>query len=84
VNIGINYINLDNYPEAEKYLRMALELSPGNIPSLINLANVLSSQNSRDKKLEALEIYKASRDLIPEAFKVDSIIDDLQIELGVN
>ena len=83
VNMGINYINLHNHTDAEEYLRLALDLNPGSIPTLFNLANVLSSQKSREKKLEALEIYKASRDLTPEAFKVDSIIDALQSELGV-
>jgi tetratricopeptide (TPR) repeat protein len=83
VNIGVNYINLDNYPEAEKYIRKALDISPGHIPTLINLANVLSSQNSREKKLEALEIYKGARDLTPEAFKVDSLIEVLQTELDL-
>ncbi len=83
INIAVNYINLKNYPEAEDYLRRALELDPGNIPTMINLANVLSSQDSRGKKMEALEIYKNCKNLAPEVFKVDSLINVLQTELDI-
>lgn len=82
-NIAVNYTNLAMFKEAEKYFRLSLELSSDNIPTWVNLANVLTTMDDRKKKLEALEIYKTYKDQTPAFYKLDSIITALQSELGV-
>ena len=61
----------------------SLELNHDNVPTWINLANVLTAQKSRDKKLEALQIYKTYKDQTPAFYNLDSVIAGLQTELGV-
>lgn len=82
-NIAVNYTNQAMFSEAEKYFRLSLELSRDNVPTWINLANVLTTMNNREKKLEALEIYKTYKDQTPAFYNLDSVIAGLQKELGV-
>jgi tetratricopeptide (TPR) repeat protein len=82
-NVAVNYANQAKFKEAEKYFRLSLGLSQDNIPTWINLANVLSALPDRDKKLEALEIYKTYKDQTPAFYNLDSVIAGLQTELGV-
>ena len=82
-NIAVNYANQSKFKEAEKYFRKSLELNHDNVPTWINLANVLTAQKSRDKKLEALQIYKTYKDQTPAFYNLDSVIAGLQTELGV-
>jgi len=82
-NIAVNYANQSDFKNAEKYFRQSLSLNSDNIPTWINLANVLTAMNNRDKKLEALEIYKAYKDQTPAFYNLDSVIAGLQTELGV-
>ncbi len=82
-NIAVNYANQSKFKDAEKYFRLSLELNHDNVPTWINLANVLTAQKSRDKKLEALQIYKTYKDQTPAFYNLDSVIAGLQTELGV-
>lgn len=82
-NIAVNYANQANFEEAEKYFRLSLEMFSEHVPSWINLANVLSSTDNKQKKLEALEIYKTYKDQTPAVYNLDSLIPELERELGV-
>jgi len=83
-NIAVNYINLKKFDLAEDYFRESLEFNPDHVPTLINLANVLSSQDDPVKKREALTIYKKYKLSTPEFYNLDSIITALEIELGID
>ncbi|UCD17178.1 MAG: tetratricopeptide repeat protein [Candidatus Zixiibacteriota bacterium] len=82
-NIAVNYINLKQFDLAEKYFRESLQFNPDHVPTWINLANVLSSRESRAKKQEALEIYKRYKPQTPAFYNIDSLIKAMEIELGV-
>ena len=60
-----------------------MSLNSENVPTWINLANVLTTMNDRNKKLEALEIYKTYKDQTPAFYNLDSVITALQTQLGV-
>lgn len=47
----------------------------------LNLANVLSMQKERDKKLEALSLYKEIKPRFEIGSRIDSLIDTLEKEL---
>ncbi|MBN2227218.1 MAG: tetratricopeptide repeat protein [candidate division Zixibacteria bacterium] len=83
-NIAVNYINLKRLDIAEDYFRQSLEFNPDHVPTLINLANVLSSQDDMDKKREALAIYKKNRPYTPPIYNLDSLIPALEMELGID
>ena len=83
-NIAINYINLQRLDLAEDFLRQSLEFNPDHVPTMINLANVLSSQNDPVKKREALTIYRKNKPYTPEFYNLDSIITALEMELGID
>ena len=80
--VAINYVTLREHAQAEKYFRKAVELDPKNVSLWINLANVLTEQDSREKKEEGLQIYKMYYIDTPEVFKLDSLIKALEKELG--
>jgi len=79
-NMAVNYITKKDMKKAEEYFRKSLALKPDNVPVWINLANVLSSTDSRAKKLEALEIYKKYREQTPAIYNLDSLIPALEQE----
>ncbi|HKK21742.1 MAG TPA: tetratricopeptide repeat protein [candidate division Zixibacteria bacterium] len=83
VNQGIYYASRRDYSKAEKLLREAIPLDTANAPSTrLNLANVLSKEKSRQKKLEAYNIYKDLQDeKLPAVFKLDSTVAALKAEL---
>lgn len=81
-NLAVNYINMKMPGRAEEYFRKSLVLNPDNIPVWINLANLISGQESRKKKEEALEIYKRYHEETPEFYNLDSIISALEVELS--
>ncbi len=72
------------FDKAEIYFRKAIEFDPKNVSLWINLAHTLNEQGSREKKEEALAIYKLYYIDTPELFKLDSLIKALEIELGQN
>lgn len=81
-NIAVNYISMNNAPKAEEFFRKSLAVNPSSVPTWINLANVLTEQNDRTKKEEALGIYRQYYEQTPPAYKLDSIIPALETELG--
>jgi len=81
-NLAVNYIRLNNFYKAENYLRQGLEIAPNSVPAWINLAHVLTEFDDRDKKEEALEIYKKYREAAPPMYNLDSIITALEEELS--
>ncbi len=79
--IAVNHITLREFDQAEIYFRKAIEFEPQNVSLWINLAHTLNEQNSREKKKEALAIYKLYYIDTPEMFKLDSLIKVLEVEL---
>ena len=71
------------YLKAEKLLRKILSQDTTVIPVKINLANVLSAQKNRDKKMEAYRLYKELQPLVSDVFKIDSTLKSLEIELNL-
>jgi len=80
-NIAANYVPQKKFAEAEKYLRKAVEFDPNSLSLLINLAHVLSAQDDKEKKREAIMIYRANYMDIPNLFNVDSLINVLEKEI---
>jgi tetratricopeptide (TPR) repeat protein len=80
-NIAFDYVEQKKYDLAEEYFRKAVALEPDYVLLKINLAHVLSEQDSRAKKEEALNIYKTYVMDVPEELKVDSLIRALEKEL---
>jgi tetratricopeptide (TPR) repeat protein len=80
--MAINYITLKDFSKSEEYFRRAIELDQTNVSLWVNLANVLSEQDNREKKEEALTIYRTYSINTPEIFNIDSLIDALERELG--
>lgn len=82
--IAVNHITSREFAQAEVYFRKAIEFDSQNISLWINLAHTLTEQESREKKEEALAIYKLYYIDTPEMFKLDSLIKALDAELGQN
>ncbi len=82
--IAVNFITLKEFDQAEIYFRRAIKFDQNNVPLWINLAHTLVEQNNRDKKEEALAIYKLYYIDTPEMFMLDSMINALEVELGQN
>jgi len=80
--IAVNHITLREFDQAEIYFRKAIEFEPQNVSLWINLAHTLNEQGTRDKKEEALAIYKLYYIDTPEMFQLDSLIKALDVELG--
>jgi len=80
-NIGINYVGLQQFEEAEVYFRLSLEIDPEHAPTALNLAHALGEQDDRAKKEEALRIYRQYASQAPPAYNVDSIISVLEGQL---
>lgn len=82
--IAVNHITKREFAQAEINYHKAIEFEPRNVSLWVNLAHVLAEQDSREKKEEALAIYKLYTIDTPELFKIDSLIDALEVELGQN
>ena len=82
--IAINHVTQREFAQAEIYFRKAIEFDSKNVSLWINLAHTLAEQESREKKEEALAIYKLYFIDTPELFKLDSLIKALEIELEQN
>jgi len=72
---------LKQYDSAEVVMRSLLAKDTGSVQFKLNLAHVLSSGKSVDKKREALALYKLVQPKIGSEFKVDSLIEALEKEL---
>lgn len=82
VNKSIFLARLKNYVEAEKILRKLVKNSTQTDLVKLNLANVLSSQDNRSKKLEAFDLYKDIQQRLSPVYKIDSTVRALEIELN--
>jgi tetratricopeptide (TPR) repeat protein len=82
--IAANYVVLKEYAQAENYFRQAIKVEPKNVSLWVNLAHSLNEQKNREKKEEALAIYKLYYIDTPEIFRLDSLIKTLEKELGQN
>lgn len=75
----------ERYAEAEKIYRELLAKDTTYAPALMNLANSLASQDSKEKKREALIYYDKTKtyatDKMLEDFAVDSLIEALREEI---
>jgi tetratricopeptide (TPR) repeat protein len=72
---------VQKYDSAEIILRGLLSKDTTSMQYRLNLAHVLSSQSSKDKKREALTLYKEVAPKVSPEFKVDSLITVLESEL---
>jgi predicted Zn-dependent protease len=80
-NRGTYLTLVDKYDSAEVIFRSLLAKDTGSVQYQLNLAHVLSAEKSKDKKREALSLYKLVQPKIEAAFKVDSLIEALEKEL---
>jgi tetratricopeptide (TPR) repeat protein len=69
------------YDSAEVILRSLLAKDTASVQFRLNLAHVLSATKSREKKREALSLYKLVQPKIDTVFKVDSLIKALETDL---
>jgi len=69
-----------DYKTSEKMLRSMLKEDTASAEVKFNLANVLSMQDSKKKKREALELYKEVKPQIQQ-YNIDSVITALEEEL---
>ncbi|RKX28326.1 MAG: hypothetical protein DRP47_04610 [Candidatus Zixiibacteriota bacterium] len=82
MNRALFLISINKYSEAERALRLLYAEDTASVPYRINLAHVLSSQDDRQKKQEAYDIYKSLEPLELKEFKLDSLISALEQELN--
>lgn len=83
MNKGIFLTHRKDYNDAEKIFRTLLATDTGSVQLKVNLANVLSKRDSRDKKLEALKLYGEIDPAAGAAFRVDSSMAELKKELNL-
>mgnify|MGYP000010131594 CR=1 FL=1 len=80
-NLALYYSYANNDRKAEQLFRSLVEQYPDNPIHLLNLANVLTTQDSHDKKREGLQIYERIRPQVPAGIPIDSLIDAVRMEL---
>lgn len=69
--------------QSEKVIRDLLAENPDDDLIKLNLANVLTIQNDREKKREGYNILKEIRNSIGQVYNVDSIMTVLEVELNL-
>lgn len=82
-NKALYYAYRLDYDTAEAIFRALVARDTLDVAFKVNLANCLSSQEPREKKLEALEIYREIQPVVDVRHKVDSLIANLEGELGI-
>ncbi len=80
-NLAIYMAGVQRLDEAESVLKKYLRKHPNSQPLLLNLANILSLNDDKKKKEEALQMYKNIRQESGNIFNIDSVITALQKEL---
>ena len=85
INEGIYYASKYDYARSEQLMREAVAIDTVDpVASKLNLANVLSKESSREKKLEAYKIYTdLQKQQLPDVFKIDSTVAALKDELHI-
>ncbi|MFZ5979739.1 MAG: tetratricopeptide repeat protein [Candidatus Zixiibacteriota bacterium] len=74
------YAFKEDYKTAEKMMRSVLERDTSSAETKFNLANILSLQDSKKKKNEALDLYRQVKPFIRD-YNIDSTITALEEEL---
>lgn len=82
VNLAVVQVAAGDLASAERNFRLLLTSQPQSVEFKINLANVLSSQEQRSKKQEALQLYQEAIPYLPNGSQVESKIAALRKELG--
>ncbi len=83
VNKGLYLATIRHYQESETLFRSLLTKDTSSVTIRLNLANTLASQDDPAKKREALQLYLRLRPATDDIFRVDSLIEVLQEELGI-
>ena len=81
LNKGIYIARMGEYLEAEKIMRSLLNSSQNPSFVKLNLANVLTAQDNKDKKLEGYHLYKEIQSEFSNDYIIDSTINALEQEL---
>jgi len=80
-NLAIYMAGVHRLDEAEAVLKKYLRKNPNSQPLILNLANILSLNDDKKKKEEALQMYQNIRQESGNIFNLDSVISELQKEL---
>lgn len=74
---------MQRFVEAETILRSMLARDTISPAIKLNLAHTLSSQDSREKKKEAYQLYLRLQPVAGDKLQLDSLIDLLEEELNI-
>ena len=83
LNKGIFTARMGEHLKAEKIMRSLLDTSQNPSFVKLNLANVLTAQDNKDKKLEGYHLYKEIQSEFSQDYKIDSTINALKQELKI-
>ncbi len=83
MNKGLYLAVKKRYEESEAIFRYLLDKDSSSLPTKLNLANVLATQDDRAKKREALQLYLQIRPVADEVLRLDSMIVTLRKELNI-
>lgn len=76
-NQGVLFLSSSEFLKAENVFRKLLFEFDNNIYYKLNLATTLGEQDSKKKKLEAIDLYREIAPSLGEQFPVDSIVEVL-------
>lgn len=83
MNKGLYLAVKKRYEESEAIFRYLLDKDSSSLPTKLNLANALATQDDRAKKREALQLYLQIRPMADEVLRLDSMIGALRKELNI-
>jgi tetratricopeptide (TPR) repeat protein len=83
MNKGLYLAVMKRYEESEAVFRYLLDKDSSSLPTKLNLANALATQDDRTKKIEALQLYLQIRPEVVDVFRLDSLIGALREELNI-
>jgi len=72
-----------DYPAAEHIYRRLVAGDTSSVGYRINLAHTLAEQDDRAKKEEAYILYRDLKDRIGQEFNIDSLMQELEVELKI-
>jgi hypothetical protein len=80
-NMGTFLAQKGEFKPAERFLRRVVAADSASAEYRLSLAHILVAQDNKDKKREALRLYRSIQSQLGPEFKVDSIITSLEQEL---
>jgi len=83
-NYAIYLAGADRVADAEAVLRKQLSISEAPQAVKLNLANILTMYDSKNKKREAYKLYKEIYSQVGDVLKLDSTIKALEKELNIS